>query len=183
MEQEIELLRDAEAVAIPSGAPILLKKGTPVRVLQALGGSYTLLCHGSFMARLLERDADALGMEAPSSPSRLEGSEQPQGPVDEEMVLERLREVFDPEIPVNIVDLGLIYDCSVTCREDGRYEVRVKMTLTAPGCGMGPVLASEAESKIRQIPGVAAASVELVWDPPWTPAMMTEEGRMQLGLI
>ncbi|CAF0689417.1 putative Fe-S cluster assembly protein SufT [Candidatus Methylacidithermus pantelleriae] len=182
-EEQRVILRDVEAIAIPSGAPIVVKKGTPFQVIQAMGGNYTVLCQGSFLARIAQKDADALGETTAGEVPRTAGEGLPQGPVDENMVLERLREVFDPEIPVNIVDLGLVYDCVISPREDGRYDVRVKMTLTAPGCGMGPVLAQEAESKIAQIPGVATAQVELVWDPPWTPAMITEEGRMQLGLI
>ncbi len=182
MAQETLLLtRSVDAVQIPSGAPILLEKDRPVVITQSLGGSYTLLYDSRCLVRLDAKDADAIGQVSSDA-----SSPEPSAPgahVDEEMVYGRLRQVFDPEIPVNIVDLGLIYDCQVLPREEGSFEVVVKMTLTAPGCGMGVVIAQDAQSRIRQIPNVSEARVDLVWDPPWNPSMISEQGKMQLGLV
>ena len=180
-QDSVFLTRAVDAVQIPSGAPIQLEKDKPVVITQSLGGSFTLLYDSRCLVRLDVKDADAIGQVSPLERS----SEQPQNGehVDEEMVYSRLREVFDPEIPVNIVDLGLIYDCQVLPREEGTFEVVVKMTLTAPGCGMGVVIAQDAQSRIRQIPNVSEARVDLVWDPPWNPSMISEQGKMQLGLV
>ena len=123
-------------------------------------------------------DADALGFEVPESARPRETGE----PATEQEVWESLKQVYDPEIPVNIVDLGLIYDCNVV-EEDGIKQASVKMTLTAPGCGMGPTIAADAENKIKNINGIDGAKVDLVWDPPWTQDMISEEGKMKLGMI
>jgi probable FeS assembly SUF system protein SufT len=134
------------------------------------------------LARITHENADALGLE--SSIAAAEGASLPDGtPVDEASVWEQLKTCYDPEIPVNIVDLGLVYDCAVDQPQGESAKVQVKMTLTAPGCGMGPVIAREAEQKILSIPGVREASVEVVWDPPWNQAMISEVGKMKLGLI
>jgi probable FeS assembly SUF system protein SufT len=175
------MLRDCEAIRIPSGESIRLSKGSTVMITQALGGSYTVATSDG-LARITAENADALGMEAPAQaqPARAEASTVP---VEEAAVWEQLKTCYDPEIPVNIVDLGLVYDCSVLQEPGSAARVQVKMTLTAPGCGMGPVIAREAEQKILSIGGVAEAAVEVVWDPPWNQSMISEVGKMKLGLI
>ena len=175
---EKTLLRDCAVTRIPSGETIMLEKGTNVFITQALGGSYTVATDFG-LARIADEDADALGLErmiAQTAPVA-------EGPVDEKAVWDQLRTCYDPEIPVNIVDLGLVYDCIITPREQEGAKVDVKMTLTAPGCGMGPTIAAEAKSKVLGVAGVGDADVELVWDPPWNQAMISEAGKMKLGLI
>ena len=174
------LLRDCEAIRIPSGEIVTLPAGTHVYVTQALGGSYTVETEQG-LARISSDNADALGLEA--TPKAAAPAADANIPVDEKSVWDQLRTCYDPEIPVNIVDLGLVYDCVVTPREGQGSKVDVKMTLTAPGCGMGPTIAAEARQKIESIPGVSEADVELVWDPPWNQAMISEVGKMKLGLI
>jgi probable FeS assembly SUF system protein SufT len=178
---ESTLLRDCEAIRIPSGEKFTIPAGTQVFITQALGGSYTVATDTG-LARIGDENADALGLEQP-----LPQAESPVAdanvPVDERIVWDQLRTCYDPEIPVNIVDLGLVYDCSITAREGHGARVEVKMTLTAPGCGMGPTIAAEAKQKVLAVPGVSEAEVELVWDPPWNQAMISEEGKMKLGLI
>jgi len=176
--QEIDLIRDCEAIQIPAGLKTTLPAGTRVIITQNLGGSYTIASdYGLF--RISDDDADALGLTPKSSVGK---REQVEGEVEEAEVWNQLKTVYDPEIPVNIVDLGLVYDCQLTKQESGT-RVEVKMTLTAPGCGMGPAIAQDARSKILAIPGVDEAEVELVWDPPWNQHMISEEGKMKLGLI
>ena len=176
---EIELKRDCEAIQIPAGLKTTIPAGTRVIITQSLGGSYTIACdYGLF--RISEENAEALGLEPRSS---LEKGEKAGEQVDEEEVWEQLRTVYDPEIPVNIVDLGLVYDCQVVTSPDSGTRVDVKMTLTAPGCGMGPAIAQDARYKILTIPGVDEADVELVWDPPWNQHMISEAGKMKLGLV
>jgi probable FeS assembly SUF system protein SufT len=176
---EIVLSRDTDAIQIPAGLKTTIPANTKVIITQNLGGSYTIACdYGLF--RINETDADALGLERKSSSEK---AEHPAAEVAEEAVWDQLRTVYDPEIPVNIVDLGLVYDCQVTNSPDGETQVDVKMTLTAPGCGMGPAIAQDARLKILAIPGVDEADVELVWDPPWNQEMISEAGKMKLGLI
>jgi probable FeS assembly SUF system protein SufT len=173
-DREKSLARDVEAIRIPSGESVTLNAGMAVFVTQALGGSYTVATeYGLF--RIQAHDADALGFEKPETAPE---EEPVSGAVDAEAVWTQLRTCYDPEIPVNIVDLGLVYDCHVN-----GGSVEVKMTLTAPGCGMGPVICAEAKSKILALPGVTDAVVDLVWDPPWNQGMISETGRMQLGLV
>lgn len=176
--REIELLRDCEAIQIPSGQPLVLPKGTKVIITQSLGGTYTVATPAG-LARIDQKDADALGLEAqaPQHPAP-----QPEAPL-EDLVWAQLKTVYDPEIPVNVVDLGLIYDCRIERKEGGGASVLVKMTLTAPGCGMGPAIAADARSRLLALEGVEDAQVELVWDPPWNQSMISEEGRMKLGLV
>ncbi|MBV9490495.1 MAG: putative Fe-S cluster assembly protein SufT [Verrucomicrobia bacterium] len=175
---EIELRRDCEAIQIPAGLKTTVPAGTRVVITQDLGGSYTIACdYGLF--RISEKDSDALGLERKAEAKK----ELAGGDVDEQAVWDQLRTVYDPEIPVNIVDLGLVYDCQVTKTPETGTRVDVKMTLTAPGCGMGPAIAQDARSKILGIPGVDDADVELVWDPPWNQHMISEAGKMKLGLI
>jgi len=178
---ERTLTRDCPAIQIPAGNTIILPAGSTVFITQSLGGSYTVASEMG-LARVAAQNADALGLEvaaaAPAPASHPAGD-----PVDEKRVWDQLKTCYDPEIPVNIVDLGLIYDCQIAPRNGDGALVTVKMTLTAPGCGMGPVLAQEAKSKIEALPGVGEAEVELVWDPPWNQAMISEAGKMQLGIL
>jgi probable FeS assembly SUF system protein SufT len=176
---EKTLLRDCPATRIPSGEAITLAKDTRVFITQALGGSYTVATDQG-LARIADVDADALGIEA-TAPAAAAAPHD--GPVDDKAVWDQLRTCYDPEIPVNIVDLGLVYDCVITQESGQDARVNVKMTLTAPGCGMGPTIAAEARSKVLTVPGVGEADVELVWDPPWNQAMISEAGKMKLGLI
>jgi len=174
-DQAIRTTREVQALRIPSGEQIQLPADTPVIITQALGGSFTLLIPTQAgLFRVNAEDADALG-QTPIAPGTTAGL------TTESAVWETLKTCYDPEIPVNIVDLGLIYSCTVAPGEGGN-EVAVKMTLTAPGCGMGPVLAREAEEKIGALEGVKSASVEVVWEPPWSPDRITPEGRQKLGM-
>ena len=180
---EFTLSRDCEVIQIPSGNKITIPAGTPGVITQTLGGSYTIATYQG-LARVSEKDLDALGLE---KPQQTDGAVKPSGSsngtVDEKAVWDQLRQCFDPEIPVNIVDLGLVYDCRLVQKPEGGTKVEVKMTLTAPGCGMGPAIAHDAQSKILSIDGVDEAQVDLVWDPPWNQNMISEAGRMKLGMI
>ncbi len=175
------LSRDTAATRIPSGEKITLTAGSRVLITQALGGSYTVATDQG-LARVNDEDADALGL-TPMAKSAEPSAPVASGPVDDKAVWDQLRTCYDPEIPVNIVDLGLVYDCTITPRDSHGAKVDVKMTLTAPGCGMGPTIAAEAKSKVLSVAGVGEAEVELVWDPPWNQAMISEAGKMKLGLI
>jgi probable FeS assembly SUF system protein SufT len=174
--EPITLKRDCDSIEIPSGARQILPVGTTVRVLQAMGGSFTVTSNIGAMFRIDAGDADALGLPAPSEDNQLPG-----GPVTETMVRDQLKKVFDPEIPVNIVDLGLVYACSITPLEEGS-RIDIKMTMTAPGCGMSEVLKTDVESKLSRLPGVKQTHVEVVFDPPWNSSFMSEAARLQLGL-
>ena len=180
---EFTLSRDCEVIQIPSGHKITIPAGTPGVITQTLGGSYTIATYQG-LARVSEKDLDALGLE---KPQQTDGAVKPSGSsngtVDEKAVWDQLRQCFDPEIPVNIVDLGLVYDCRLVQKPEGGTKVEVKMTLTAPGCGMGPAIAHDAQSKILSIDGVDEAQVDLVWDPPWNQNMISEAGRMKLGMV
>ena len=173
------LTRDCEAIRIPSGETFTLPKDSSVTVTQALGGSFTIAT-AQGLARITDANADALGITVAAKPAEAEVSTEK---VEEQSVWQQLRTCYDPEIPVNIVDLGLVYDCTVEQPENSPAKVTVKMTLTAPGCGMGPTIAAEAKAKIENVAGVAEATVELVWDPAWNQAMISEAGKMKLGLI
>ncbi len=169
--------RAVEATLIPSGAKVTLQEGTPVTLTQALGNAYTLYISGN-LVRVAGKDGDALGLVVLEEPdiNQLQGSVQ-------DKVWTQLKTCFDPEIPVNIADLGLIYANEVTTDDQGAHHVKIIMTLTAPGCGMGPVLVNEIEEKIRLIQEVATVKVDLVFDPPWNRDKMTEEAKLQLGLL
>ncbi|CAN5457443.1 putative Fe-S cluster assembly protein SufT [soil metagenome] len=181
--KEFTTARDVEIVQIPSGHKTTLPAGTPGVVTQTLGGSYTIATYQG-LARVSEKDLDALGLEKPRTEAPGEKSDDAsEGPVSEKKVWDQLRQCYDPEIPVNIVDLGLVYDCKLIEQPEGGTKVEVKMTLTAPGCGMGPAIANDAQSKILSIEGVDEADVQLVWDPPWNQDMISEAGRMKLGMI
>lgn len=184
MSESVALKRNCEAVQIPLGVSVTLPAGLPVFISQTLGGNYTVQTDRGLF-RIAARDADALGIEiAPTSLMEevLKKPEGPLGPVDEKAVWATLKTCFDPEIPVNIVDLGLIYDLHIEPLASGNSKVLVKMTLTAPGCGMGTVIASDAQQKLLYLAGVEDASVEIVWDPPWHQSMITADGRRVLGL-
>ncbi len=178
---EFTLSRDVEAIQIPSGQKFTIAAGTKGVVTQTLGGSYTIATpHG--LSRVAEKDLDALGLEKPQT-TPTEKSATSNGEVSQEAVWNQLKQCFDPEIPVNIVDLGLVYDCRLIDKPEGGKKVEVKMTLTAPGCGMGPAIAHDAQSKILSIDGIDEADVQLVWDPPWNQNMISEAGRMKLGMV
>jgi len=168
---------------VPAGTQVTLKKGEQAQITQALGGSYTVVVNGN-MFRIAEKDADALGFASTpgaSAPGSA-GSTLTSAEALEEEVWKQLRTCYDPEIPVNIVDLGLIYDCSILPLSDpSRYRVDIKMTLTAPGCGMGPVIQQDVQNKVIGIEVVDEANVELVWDPPWNQSMISEAAKLQLG--
>ncbi len=178
--EPITLARDVEAAVIPIGEKVTLQKGEQAYLTQSLGGSYTVVVNGN-MFRIEGKDADALGYEPTAKPVSTGG------PIAQEHmekeIWTQLRTCYDPEIPVNIVDLGLIYDCHLTPVGPGSYRAEVKMTLTAPGCGMGPMLAQDVQGKLLGLEGVDDVSVELVWDPPWNQAMMSEAAKLQLGLL
>jgi probable FeS assembly SUF system protein SufT len=178
--ESITLNRDVEAAVIPVGAKVTLQKGEQAYITQSLGGSYTVIVNGN-MFRIDGKDADALGMAVQAKPASSGG------PVSrehlEQEVWSQLRSCYDPEIPVNIVDLGLIYDCHLSPLAEGSHRVEVKMTLTAPGCGMGPMLAQDVQNRLLSLEGVDDVAVELVWDPPWNQAMMSEAAKLQLGLM
>jgi probable FeS assembly SUF system protein SufT len=178
--EAITLSRDVTAVAVPAGHAVTLPKGTEVAITQALGGTYTLMVptYGGLF-RLADKDADAIGKEpraeSDANVASLAGEEL------EKEVWQRLKTCYDPEIPVNIVDLGLIYNMEISPLERGS-RVDVKMTLTAQGCGMGGSIAADAQYKLLGIPGVTEADVQVVWDPPWTPERISPEGRSLLGI-
>jgi probable FeS assembly SUF system protein SufT len=181
-QQSFILTRDARATLIPAGDILSLKEGTEVHVTQALGGTVTVQANGG-LYRIGAADLDALGDEGQAAYA-VEEKEQTVAPGEfsEDTVWDALRTCFDPEIPVNIVDLGLVYDLRADPIEDGVHEVFVKMTLTAQGCGMGPSIAADAQQKIESLPAVKSAQVDIVWDPVWTPHMISDEGRKILGL-
>ena len=174
------LTRDVEAAIVPVGSRVTLKKGEQAQITQSLGGSYTVIVNGN-MFRIEGQDADALGL-APTAKPVSTGNPVSQEHLEKE-IWNQLRSCYDPEIPVNIVDLGLIYDCHITPLDSGSHKVEVKMTLTAPGCGMGPVLAQDVQNRVISLEGVDDVAVELVWDPPWNQGMMTEAAKLQLGLM
>lgn len=178
--KERTLSREVIATQIPSGDKQTLTAGTKLFIHQTLGGSYTVQTDFGLF-RIDGKDGAALGEEVIES--KIEASALADGSPDPETVWAQLRKVFDPEIPVNIVDLGLVYSMDIEKKEDGAYKVLVAMTLTAPGCGMGPAIAEDAKSKILLVPGVDEADVRITWEPAWNQSMISEEGKMKLGLI
>jgi len=172
----IALTRDCEATQIPSGSKVVLTAGTGVTITQALGGQFTVTTDEGALLRIADKDTDALGerpaaVQAPAS----------EGAFDEQRVWGQLRTVFDPEIPVNLVDLGLIYHCQAVPLPEGGHRVEIKMSMTAPGCGMGDVLKEDVRRKVQSVPGVRGVDVEVVWDPPWDASRMSDAARLQLG--
>jgi probable FeS assembly SUF system protein SufT len=180
MNRERTLSRDIPATQIPSGDRQTLTAGTRIQIHQTLGGSFTVQTDFGLF-RIDGRDGDALGEEA--ADHSVEAATLADGAPDPGAIWEQLRKVYDPEIPVNIVDLGLVYSMDVERKPDEVYKVQVAMTLTAPGCGMGPAIAEDAKGKILLVPGVGDADVRITWDPPWNQSMISEEGKMKLGLV
>ena len=180
--EPITLTRECEAIQIPSGVKMTLAAGTIVMITQSLGDTYTVTTDHGYMVRIAGKDADAMGLErtaaAPTEAALPEGREGL-----EKLVWDQLRTCYDPEIPVNIVELGLVYECGLTPVAEGEYKVEVKLTLTAPGCGMGGVLAADAQAKIGALPGIREANVEIVFEPAWNPSMMSEAARLELGML
>ncbi len=171
--------RDVEAVIIPAGQAVMLREGTAGYITQALGGSFTVYVDGSLF-RIAGQDADAIGKEPVAPP------EVPENASDEDIervIWDQLKTCYDPEIPVNIADLGLIYRCEIRPLPTGEREVDIDMTLTAPGCGMGDILVADVKEKVAIVPTVSSVQVEMVFDPPWNQMMMTEEARLQLGML
>jgi probable FeS assembly SUF system protein SufT len=177
-EGPVVLTRDCEATMVPFGDRVALSEGGVVFVVQRLGGSITVRTEMGTLLRVDGADADALGMEA-----TLDDAVHRAGPFGMDQVTAALHTVFDPEIPVSIVDLGLVYRCDEVIRPDGTRLIDIDLTMTAPGCGMGDVLRSDAERVVRSVPGVDAVDVHLVWDPPWGIDRMTDEVRLELGLM
>lgn len=173
----IALSRDCEAIEIPAGTRTTLPTGTVVRVMQSRGGSHTVSSNFGAMYRIDAKDSDALGVTTPASAPNVPG-----GPLTEQMVIDQLKTVFDPEIPVNIVDLGLVYGCAITALQDKDKRIDVKMSMTAPGCGMGNVLKADVEGKLSSLPQVKEVHVDIIFDPPWNPSRMSDAARLQLGL-
>jgi len=181
MYEQIDLKRECEAIEIPSGIRRVLSASSRVRISQFLGTSYTVVGDMGCMFRIDAKDADALGLTPPATDEKTSD-----GVFAEPMVWAQLKTVYDPEIPVNIVDLGLIYSCEITSRENtaqeqGGKKIDVKMSMTAPGCGMGNVLKADVEGKLARLPEVKEVHVEVVFDPPWSPDRMSEAAKLQLG--
>ena len=179
MHTAIDLTRDCQATLIPGGQKMTLSQGDRVSVTQALGGSFTVSTMSGYLARINAIDADALGLEG--EPENDESEET--GPFALQRVIETLKTVFDPEIPVNVVDLGLIYVCEAHPLADGGQRVEIKMSMTAPGCGMGDVLKGDARTKVLALAGVTEVDIEIVWEPPWDASRMSEAAQLQLGML
>ena len=173
-----ELVHVCEVTLIPSGQRMTLRAGEQVLVVQALGGTVTVQTDSGYLARISAEDVRTLGLDSEMIDREVASS----GPFDLERVIEQLRTVFDPEIPINVVDLGLIYECIAQPLADGSHRVEIKMSMTAPGCGMGDVLKDDARSRVQMVPGVSEVDVELVWDPPWDLSRLTDVARLELGL-
>lgn len=181
--EPVTLKRDCEAAIVPVGDKVTLPAGEQAYITQTLGGNYTVIVKGN-MFRISDRDADALGLEPAEDQSAATGAAPASREELEKLVWEQMRSCYDPEIPVNIVDLGLIYDCRIDELPDGGgYRIAIQMTLTAPGCGMGDYLRQDVQDKLLRIEGVEEADVELVFDPPWGQHMMSEAAQLQLGLL
>lgn len=177
--EPVSLTRDCAAVLVPQGERVTLPAGSVGYITQALGGSFTVFVEGNLF-RIAGADADALGKEPPQA---LELSADAGDDEVEQLIWAQLRTCFDPEIPVNIVDLGLVYSVVLAHAEDGSRTAEVRMTLTAPACGMGDILVEDVRSKVERVPTVAEADVELVFDPPWNQSMMSEAARLETGML
>jgi len=182
-DEPIKLSRDCEAIQIPSGSKMKLPKGTEVKITQSLGGTYTVVTMDGYMARIAGEDGDALGKGKISSVSSVQETGKEKSL--EELVWDQLRTCYDPEIPINIVELGLVYECQITPlpKPELGYRVNIKMTLTAPGCGMGEALKRDAEEKIKRLPGVEEVDVALVWEPAWDQSKMSDAAKLKLGML
>jgi probable FeS assembly SUF system protein SufT len=179
--EETTALRRVAAVQIPDGTSVQIDQGTRLFITQELGGNFTVMTENGAMLRIDQRNADALGKEVEVTEIDLAVAEDPEAM--EERIWEQMKRCYDPEIPVNIVDLGLVYDCQLSAGNEGGQRVTIKMTLTAPGCGMGPVLADDVRARVKEVPGVEEVEVELVFDPPWNQNMMSDVARLQLGFF
>jgi probable FeS assembly SUF system protein SufT len=178
--EELTLPRDCDGLLVPSGDVTTLPAGLRVRITQALGDAFTVLTENGLLVRIDAENADALGREPPRPVAAALDED---GELKDDAIWAQLRSCFDPEIPVNIVELGLIYSVDTKACADGSKEVLVRMTLTAPGCGMGNVLKSDVERKLSRLPRVSKASVEIVLDPPWSAALMSDSARLELGML
>lgn len=177
--EPVTLKRDLDAITVPAGMPDQLPRGSLVFITQAMGGSFTIYFEGN-LYRVSGRDADALGKEPAAAPAL------PPDATDDEfenLVWDQMRTVYDPEIPINIVELGLVYECRITRNDTGERTVDIQMTVTAPGCGMGEILVEDVRDKVSLLPTVATVNVELVFDPPWNQSMMSEAARLEAGLL
>ena len=173
----ITISRNCDATMIPAGEKIILIEGTHVRITQSLGGNLTVLVNGN-LVKVSGKDADALGLDE----EKIKDSKVPSRLAKEEDIWEAMKQCFDPEIPVNIVDLGLIYDLNIEGNKK-KQDIHIKMTLTAPGCGMGPSIAQDVENKVSALNGINSVNVELVWEPQWDRDMMSEDAKLQLGMF
>ena len=186
MRKEATVARDVSAREIPSGTPITLRAGDPVVITQSLGGSYTVMTPVGFLARIDGKDADAIGEPVVTVDAAAQEGKTPeeleQKPL-RELAWDQLKTCYDPEIPVNIVDLGLVYGCTLSLLPEGGQKVDVKFTLTAPGCGMGDVLREDIKGKLLTVPDVREAEVQVVFDPPWSLQMMSDAAKLQLGMM
>ena len=181
-EERVTLSRDCEAIEVPSGDRIMLPAGSSGVITQSLGGTFSVITDEGYMVRIASKDADAIGKAAEAGP----GPEAPASDAPEDVekaVRDQLRTVYDPEIPVNLADLGLVYACRVRPLQEGGNRVEIEMTLTAPGCGMGDVLKAEVESKVETLHGVSELDVQLVLDPPWDYSMIPDAAKLTLGLM
>ena len=181
MREEVVVSRNVEAIMIPSGERVVVPQGARATITQSLGGTYTLITDRGLMVRVSGKDVEAIGKAAEESAQAAAATLTPEDL--EQMVWEQLKTCYDPEIPVNIVDLGLVYLCELTRGDNNKNDVKIKMTLTAPGCGMGPVLAGDVKNKIESLPGVNRAEVEVVFDPVWDRSMMSDAAKLQLGMM
>lgn len=177
--EPIKFERDCAAVLVPQGDKVTLPAGSVGYITQALGGSFTVFVEGNLF-RIAGEDADAIGKEPPAA---LELEDEADDDAVEVLVWKQLRTCFDPEIPVNIVELGLVYDCDIERSEDGMRKVNIKMTLTAPACGMGDILVDDVRTKVERVPTVSEADVDLVFDPPWNQSMMSDAARLETGML
>lgn len=180
--EPVALLRDCKAIQIPDGIPMVLKQGDAVFITQVLGGMFTVETDEGYLARIDGLDADALGQPIPDERVRSKQAIASGLPLHD-LVWNELRSCYDPEVPANIVDLGLIYDCELTTLEDGTVRVDIHMTLTAPGCGMGNVLKTDVEQRLLELPGIKVVNVELVFEPAWSRDRMSEAAKLQLGML
>jgi len=176
----IKVNRDCDAILVPGGEKVVLVEGTHVRITQALGGDFTVYVNGNLL-KISGKDSDAIGMEVKEESIKKDSNDS-NAKISEEDAWDVMKTCYDPEIPVNIVDLGLIYDLKINHLEE-ETKINVKMTLTAPGCGMGPVIAKDVEDKLMGLPMVSYVLVELVWEPAWNQSMMTEAAKLELGML
>jgi probable FeS assembly SUF system protein SufT len=182
MNEPLTIERDCEAILIPDGTAIEVPQGSVVFITQALGGNYTINLNGN-LAQIGAKDADALGFDIPEDALIKGSATRPDGTLNEDLVWAQMRTCYDPEIPINVVELGLIYDCQICPLGNGDNRVDILMTLTAPGCGMGEFLAADVQSKVAAIPTVTEVDVQLTFDPPWSMGMMSEAARLESGLF